>query len=320
MTVTDPLPWLLEAENPSARYLALTGLLGRPADDPEVLAARAAIPGWGPARAILDAQWPEGYWVAPGVGYSPKYKATVWQVIYLAALGVPRTEAVDRACAQVLDESRLPDGRFSAKKTGQGAIACLGGNLSRALVQSGCEDPRVAESVEALAEMVIRDGFRCRYNALQDGDGNWPHHMRDGLPCAWGAIKVLAAFAELPEEGRSPAVRDAIEAGVALLLSGNLATGEYATATEPSPLWLQFGFPLGYTSDLLEALEVLGTLGVELGSRLAPALDLVRDRRTGSGRWVLEHTPENTWAGFGAVGEENKWVTLRALRAMKQWE
>ena len=29
MTGTDPLPWLLEPENPSARYLTLTGLLDR---------------------------------------------------------------------------------------------------------------------------------------------------------------------------------------------------------------------------------------------------------------------------------------------------
>ena len=81
MSGADPLPWLLEPENPSARYLALTGLLDRPASDAEVTAARAEIANWGPVRAILDAQWPEGYWMRPGVGYSPKYRATVWQVI-----------------------------------------------------------------------------------------------------------------------------------------------------------------------------------------------------------------------------------------------
>ncbi len=289
------------------------------------MAAQAAIPGWGPARAILDAQWPGGYWVAPGVGYSPKYKATVWQVIYLAALGMPRTEAVDRACARVLEDSRLADGRFSAKKTAQGAIACLGGNLLRALMQLGCEDPRVAGSMEALAEMVLREGYRCRYNALQDSalapsGGNWPARMRDGLPCAWGAIKALGAFAELPEEQRSPAVRDAIEEGSELLLGGNLASGEYPTATGPSPLWHRFGFPLGYTSDLIEVLEVLGKLDVELGAQLAPALGVVRSKQAGSGRWILEHSPENAWASFGEVGEPNKWVTLRAIRALKQWE
>jgi hypothetical protein len=44
VTEADALPWLLEAANPSARYLALTDLLERPADDPEVVAARSAIP------------------------------------------------------------------------------------------------------------------------------------------------------------------------------------------------------------------------------------------------------------------------------------
>jgi hypothetical protein len=319
MTAPDPMPWLLESENPSARCLALTGLLDRPHDDAEVLAARAAIPGWSVARAILDAQWPEGYWIAPGVGYSPKYKSTVWQVIILAALGMPRTTAVERACDCVLSDSRLPDARFSAKKTEQGAIVCLGGNLLRALMQLECEDPRIAESVEALAESALRDGYRCRYNALQDESGAWPWHMRDGLPCAWGAIKALGAFAEVPEAQRSPAVRDAIGAGVELLLGGNLVGGEYPTATEPSPLWQQFGFPLGYTSDLLEALEVLGGLGVDLGAQLAPALHLVQSKRDASGRWVLEHTLDNTWARFGEIGKPNKWVTLRALRLLKLW-
>jgi hypothetical protein len=320
MMGTDPLPWLLEPENPSAKYMALTGLLDRPADDPEVLVARAAVPGWGAARAILDAQWPEGYWVAPGVGYSPKYKATVWQVIFLAALGAPRTEAVDRACARVLGDSRLPDGRFSAKKTAQGAIACLGGNLLRALMQLGFADPRVADGMEALAKTVLRDEYRCRYNAQRGREGAWPQRMRDGLPCAWGAIKALGAFANVPEEQRSPTVREAIGAGTMLLLDGNLAGGDYPTATEPSPLWQLFGFPLGYTSDLLEALEVLGRLGVELGPQLAPALEVVRRKRDESGRWRLEYTPGNTWAGFGKIGEANKWVTLRALKALKQWE
>jgi hypothetical protein len=316
----DPLPWLLEPENPSARYLALTSLLDRPCDDPEVVAARETIPGWGAARAILDAQWPGGYWMAPGVGYSPKYKATVWQVIILAALGAPLTPAVERACDRVLKDSRLPDGRFSAKKTEQGAIACLGGNLLRALMQLGFDDPRLAQSIEAHAGMVLRDGYCCRYNALRDENGEWPNRMRDGLPCAWGAIKTLGALAEVPEEKRSTAVREAIDAGVALLLEGNLAAGDYPTATGPSPLWQQFGFPLGYTSDLLEALEVLGKLGVDPGPQLAPALEMVRSKRNSAGRWSLEHTLDNTWARFGEMGQPNKWVTLRALGVLKLWE
>jgi hypothetical protein len=313
MTGADPIPWLLESQNPSARYLTLTGVLGRPMDEPEVLAAQSAIPGWGPARAILDAQWSEGYWMRPGIGYSPKYRATVWQVIWLAALGAPCTEALERACDYVLGHNRLPDGRFSAQKTAQGAVACLNGNLLRAMRQLGFEDPRLDESTEALAEMAIRDRFRCRFNARSPK----PARMRDGLPCAWGAIKALGAFAEIPRRERSAAVQSAIEEGLALLRSADLASGRYPAAMKPSPLWQMFGFPLGYTSDLLEALEVLGRLGTGNVPGLAAAVVIARGKQDSAGCWKLEYTPDNTWASFGQLGKPNKWVTLRALRALK---
>jgi hypothetical protein len=307
------LSWLLEPDNPSARFLALIHILDRPTGDPEAAAARTAIPGWGPAKAILDAQWPEGYWVGPGVGYSPRHKATIWQVIFLAALGTPRIEAIDRACAYVLDHSRLPDGRFSAYKTARGAVACLNGNLLQAFSQLGYEDPRLEKSLEALTEMILRDRFCCRFNAVSP----IPSRMADGLPCAWGAVKALGAFAEVTQPQRSPAMQKAIEIGIEFLLGGDLLHGIYATAIEPSPLWLRFGFPLGYTSDVLEAMHVLKRLGVEHDGQLALAAEIVRGKQDDAGRWRLEHTPENTWASFGQVGQPNKWVTLRALGALK---
>jgi hypothetical protein len=316
MTGADPIPWLLESQNPSARYLTLIGLLGRSPKDPEVLAAQAAIPGWGPARTILDAQWPQGYWVGPGTGYSPKYRATVWQLIWLTALGVPRTEALNRACTCILDHNRLPDGRFSARRTAQGAVACLNGNLLRAMRQLSVNDPRLEESTEALAGMAIRDGFRCRFNAPSP----LPARMRDGLPCAWGAIKVLAAFAVIPAESRSPAVQSAVKRGLDLLRSGDLADGGYPTATESSPLWKKLGFPLGYTSDLLEALEVLGQLGAERFPGIEAAVAIISSKGDDLGRWALEYTPQNMWTELGQLGAPNKWVTLRALRALNQWE
>jgi hypothetical protein len=316
VTKAEPLPWLLEPGNPSARYLALTGLLGRPANAPDVLAARAAIPNQGPARAILDAQWPEGYWIGPGIGYSPKHKATVWQVIFLAALGAPRSEAVDRACSYVLDHSRLAGGQFSARKSARGAIICLNGNLLRAMYQLDYQDPRLETCLEALAERILQDGFHCRFNA----GSPVPACMRDGLPCAWGAVKALAAFAEVPESRRSPSVQAAIESGITLLLAGDLVRGDYPTATEPSPLWEKLGFPLGYSSDLYEVLEVLGRLGVEATSRLMRAVDAALSKQDQDSRWPLEHTPGNTWADYGRVGRPNKWATIRALRALSRWE
>lgn len=315
------LDWLLEPDNPSARYLTLTGLLGRPPDDPEALAAREAIPGRGPAKAILDAQWPEGYWMHPGLGYSPRHKATVWQVIFLAQLGTPRTGAVERTCAYVLDHSRLPDSLFSApdaapRKSSRGAALCLSGSLLRALWQLDYPDPRLEESLEVLANTAIGDRFRCRCNP-----GLRPAHPRDGQPCAWGVVKVLGALAELPVERRSPAMQAALEAGVAFLLSGEGPVALLASPAGgnwPGEPWLRLSFPLGHNSDLVEVLELLDRSGLGSDPRLAPAVEAVRSRQAQDGRWRLEHTPDNTWASFGRVGQPNKWVTLRALRVVRE--
>ncbi len=230
-------------------------------------------------------------------------------------MGAPRTEAVDRACAYVLGHSRLPDGRFSAHKTAKGATPCLNGNLLRAILQLGYVDPRLDESLSALVETVNRDGFCCRFNS----PGRPAARMRDGLPCAWGATKALGAFAEVPPEFRGEAMASAIEAGLVLLLGGDLAGGDYATATRPSPLWQKLGFPLGYTSDLLEALDVVARLGVKRDPRFSTAVEAVRSKRDELGRWRLEYAPENTWAVFGQVGRPNKWVTLRALSTLRRY-
>jgi hypothetical protein len=313
VNAADPLPWLLEENNPSARYWALTSLRGLPGSDPEVRAARDAIPFVEPARGILNAQWPQGYWIGPGVGYSPKHKATIWQIIFLGALGAPRTEAIDRACDYVLQNSRLPDGRFSAYRSARGATLCLNGNLLKSMRQLGVWDPRLDESLEALAETIHRHGFRCRFNV----SGPPPPRMSDGMPCAWGSIKALGALATVQD--RSPRVQAAIARGIDFLFSADLARGDYPTATGISPQWHQFGFPLGYASDLLEALDVLGQLGCGADPRLAAAVQVVVGKRDHAGRWNLDNALENTWASFGRPGHPNKWVTVRALQALRHY-
>jgi hypothetical protein len=307
----NPLPWLLEEQNPSVRYFALRDLLHRPADDGELLAAQSAIMTSRPVTEILDAQYPQGYWIKPGQGYSPKYRATVWQLMFLADLGATANEAIDRACRFVLEHSFLPDeGLFSATKAGTGTIACLNGNLLRALHQLGYGDhPPVRTVCEALARMIVDDGFKCRANAS--------HRARKEtwLPCAWGAIKALRAFAQVPHRERSSTLNQAVDRGVDFLLSRDPAVADYPSGTgQISPLWFEFGFPLGYACDVLEAVDVLAQLGHGGNERLGRAIDLVAQKQDSASRWTLERTLPKTWTSFGKRNQPSKWVTLRALR------
>jgi hypothetical protein len=302
------LAWLLERENPSARYLTLTKVLGRALGDPDVAAARAAIPDANPARAILDAQFAgSGYWIKPDVGYSPKYRATVWQVIFLAQLGAPPIEAIRRACDYVLDHSRRLtdrrdnlDGRFVAGKAARTAVNCLNGNLLWALAALGHgDDPRTVEAREATARAILKRGFACHYN------GN--------LPCAWGAVKALRAFLELPSGERSTAVATAIKQGVELLLGVPLLKATYPTSSHTSDRWFKLGFPLAYRSDVLEAMTILAQSGHARHPHVQACVEWLLSKQDTSGRWALEQVPGKTWSSFGQVGQPNKWVTLRAL-------
>lgn len=323
----DIIDWLLEEENPSARYLTLRHLVGRPEDDRAVAAARSAIPGSPPARAIFDAQWPGGYWMHPDVGYSPRHKATAWQVIFLAALGAPRTPAVARACTYLLDHSRLPDGRFTAYAAdlaapgaAQGTFLCLNGSLVRALFDLDCVDPRHEESLEALAGLLLDRALRCEV-CIQDEVGGLEKQAT--APCGYGTVKALGALARVPPERRSPGVQAAIQRGIALLAAEDkgalLLAGTYRRPAGPDGGEQLFGFPPDERADLPEALVALAAAGALPSPAVEEALAIVRNKRQSGSTWLLDHTPENTWAAFGTLGRPNKWVTLRALHALSLW-
>jgi hypothetical protein len=304
------LGWLLEPGNPSARYLALRHLLGRPADDPQVGEARAAINDSPPVRAILGAQYPAGYWIKPDRGYSPRYKATIWQLIFLADLGATPTERIIRACEHVMTNAlRTDHNLFSAHVHSTGIWPCLNGDLLRAFLHLDLGDhPTVRAVIAALAERVLVDGWICVRNGRMSKEKNtWQ-------PCLWGCVKVLRGLAAIPKGQRTFAVRRAIERGADFLCAHDLAQDQAPALVDEPSHWLNFGFPVGYGSDLLEALLALVEVGVVPEEQ---TIQIVREKRDGAGRWRLEHALPSTWAGFGAEGAPSKWVTIHALRALR---
>ncbi len=327
----DPVAWLLEPETPAVRHLALRDLLGRPPDDAELLAAKAAAHRQGPIAAVLDAMQPEGYWEKPGPGYNPKYRSTVWAISLLGQLGAdaPEDERIGRACAYLLDQALTPHGQFSSKGAGapSGSVDCLQGNMCAALLDLGYDDSRLDAAFEWAARSVTGEGVaprsdreaELRYYSGKCGPG-FACGANNELPCAWGAAKIMLAFAKLPPDRRTPLIEQAIEQGVDFLLSFDPADAAYPSGwnEKPSRNWWKFGFPVFYITDLLQIVEALAELGYGSDPRLANALDLVRGKADASGRWPLEYAyTGKTWVDFGPKKQPNKWVTLRALRALK---
>ena len=262
-------------------------------------------------------------------GMAPKYRGTVWAIMLLAQLGarVECDERIARACAYLVEHALADSGQFGYNGSAAGTIDCLQGNLCGALLDLGYADERLDQAFEWMARSVTGEGVApkgdtttaIRYYAYKCGPG-FACSANNKLPCAWGAVKVMSAFAHLPENKRTPLVASAIQVGVDFLLGRDPAVADYPTrtGTKPSSDWWKFGYPVFYVTDLLQNVEALVGLGLGRDARLAHALDLIRSKQDAEGRWPLEYDyADKTWIRAGAKREANKWVTLRALRVLK---
>jgi hypothetical protein len=331
--VSKVLEWLLEedVDNPGVRYYALTDLLGYPAEHPDVVAARWAVMNSGSVPVILEAQEAEGYWEKPGEGYYPKYRGTVWSVIYLAQLGAdPAHPGVRAAGDYVLENSRAKTGVLSLTGTPSGNVHCLAGNLGAALLDLGFgQDQRLAQALELMARFVTGEGLapaeerKATLRYLKSGTcgPGFLCSANNRLPCAWGAVKVLRALNRVPEAERTPILQAASQTAVDLLFSVDPATADYPAgySDKPSRSWFRFGFPLFYVTDVLQTAEVLTEAEYGRDPRLAAIYDLILSKRDKAGRWKMEYSyMGKTWTDIEERGQPSKWVTLRAMRVLKR--
>jgi hypothetical protein len=323
----DPVDWLLEKDNPSVRYFALSRILDKPHDSSEVQAAKNEIMVTGVVSKILAKQADEGYWEAPEKFYTAKYKGTVWQLIILAELGADgQDERVKKACEFILENSQdRKSGGFSAwlsVRVGggrySGVLPCLTGNMVWSLIRLGfLGDPRVKRGIEWIA----------KYQRFDDGEAYppkiWPYEKATSCfgkhSCHMGVVKSLKALAEIPAEKRSAAVVDSIERGVEYILKHHIYKRSHNLSKVSKPGWLRFGFPLMYQTDVLEILGILTRLGCK-DERMQEAVDLVVSKQDEQGRWKLESTFNGRFqTSIEQKGDSSKWVTLNALQALKKF-
>jgi hypothetical protein len=324
-----PITWLLERENPGARYLAMRDLLDLSGDDNELLTAKQLAHREGPISILLNEMDEEGYWVKAGPGYNPKYRSTVWAIILLGQLGasVDMDKRIEQACQYLFEKSLTENGQFSISGTPSTTVDCLQGNLCAAMLDLGFNDPRLDNAFEWMARSVTGEGVApledkkasIRYYSGKCGP-NFLCGANNKLPCAWGAVKVMLAFGKLPLKKRTPLIENAIQKGIEFLLGIDPAEATYPTgwSEKPSGNWWKFGFPVFYVTDLLQNIEALVRLGYAGDPRLSNALDLIRTKQDTNGRWTLEYDyAGKTWVEFGEKKQPNKWVTTRAAWVLK---
>ena len=322
----DPTKWLLEKDNPSVRYFTLKEVMDKSESDVEVAEAKKEIMKIGTVPQIIDKMHVDGYWETPTSFYNAKYRGTVWQLLVLAEHGAdPTDERVKRACEFILENSQhLESGGFSmfrAERMGggreSGVIPCLTGNMVYSLIRLGyLVDKRVQAAINWIAN----------YQRFDDGEGNPKGRFYDRYvscfgkhSCHMGAAKALKALAEIPDSQRNPQVKATIESGADYFLRHHIYKKSHNLQEVSKPGWLKFGFPLMYQTDALEISGILAKLRYK-DNRMQEAVDLVVSKQTENGRWKLESTFNGRFqVDVEKKNQESKWVTFKALMALKRY-
>jgi hypothetical protein len=338
----DPTGWLLEEENSdptsvAVRYLTLRDITD--ASEKEVKIARTKAHKEGPIATILENMNPEGYWITPGLGYTPKFKSTVWSLISLGQLGASgeTDKRVKMACAYFLDHAWVKGGQFNQGKTTDMGL-CLQGNMLTALMDLVCTDKRLDTAYDYTARRLTGEELPQKVNAQglppgEDVEGPF-HYLKyitdpifgcrtnKGLACAWAGVSVMNAFSRLPAAQHTGVIDRAIKAGTAFFFRVNPATADFRDSKTGAPdeKWWQFKFPDFYAADILKMAEALVALGYGKDPRLANTLQMIRDKQQPDGTWLLDYvdTTRKMWVNYGRQGQPSKWVTLRAMRVLKQ--
>ncbi len=323
----NPIPWLLEDNNPSVRYFILIDILGKAQNNPEVRKTKEEIMKKGVVLKILAKRKEGGYWEDSQKFYTAKYKGTVWQIIILAELGADgKDDRIRKACEFILENSQDRESNgfsmwVSAKTGGgrsSGVIPCLTGNLVYSLIKLGyLKDKRVQSSIKWITTYQrFDDGIKSTpkdwsYEKLV---ACWGKHS-----CHMGVVKALKALAEIPVNQRNKVVKNTIEEGVEYLLKHHIYKRSHDLSRISKPGWLRLGFPLMYQTDVLEILGILTRLGYH-DKRMQEAINLLISKQDNQGRWKLDSTFNGRFQiNIEQKGKPSKWITLNAIKALKNF-
>ena len=305
----DPIPWLLEPENPSIRYSTLVDLLDRPVDDPEVRETRVSIPMCPPVAELLATQKRDGYWIKRDY-YLPRHRGTLWTLTVLGDLGLTADdERVRRGCEYMFTFQR-ENGSFSRRRrvSGQGMVwqehpgSCTHARIVRFLIQFGySDDSRVRQAIDWLI-------------ATQRDDGMWFCGSPERRGCIRATLDVLRVAVLDPPTAAHPGIARATIAVCDLLMAPRMSRYHVGPTWGT---WEILDYP-HFGIGIIPALDALARLGYTLEQpKVAAAVEYLLSRQLPGGAWPQDQSAYRPPFDGGPPGHPSKWLTLDALRVVK---
>lgn len=308
ISADNPLAvWLLQSQIPTIRYLTITRLLGKNHSDPTAQKEFQRIQKEGAVPAILARQIAPGQWPYVNHYYTPKYVSTHWSMLLLRELLVDPHNPRYQDGIEYMLSSTSSSIQESLPQVGPDLVCLWANILAYAVYGNRIGDDRLVAIIEVCAKSVRDTSCRCKHNL--------------NLPCSWGVVRALWAFAAIPETQRSQEIKDAVDHGINFLLEQfDLTQANYPSPENKiHPIWFKLSFPLFYQSDILMTLRVLGDLNQLHHPGAQAALDWLEGKRAKNRQW-RGSSPfrQRTWPELADQEEINRWVSFYAAWILNQ--
>ncbi len=243
-------------------------------------------------------------WMADSIGtYNPAWTSTTYTLLLLREMGLdPGSEQALRAVTLVRDNSKWDhDGQdyFDGE-----VEPCVNGMAIAIGAYFG-------ENVDGIVDRLLGE---------QLDDGGWNCEAEKGsIRSSFDTtISVLEGLLEYEKstEGSADVTAARHDAHEYLLQRGMFR--RESTGDVVDPAYTLFAHPTRWHYDVLRGLDYLRSAGVEPDERSTEAIDLVRGKQDGDGRWALENTHPGRmhFAMEEGDGKPSRWNTLRAMRVL----
>ncbi len=290
----DQVPWLLDPENPSSRYLTLRDIFLK---DPGTLAAeQARILDWEPIK-ILRGHWdPVSHWGRANAPYYGSAVGSFGTLVMLQQIGAPQFPEAQAGCEALLSTGRNESGVFTPGNNASAPWLCYTGIALQIMAHFGyADDPRTRATRNTLVHTILHTPEELTCPMIR---GN----CRDGI------VKCLNALLHPPARQRSYEEERAID-----ILCGNLIDYSYDFTGEDSE-WAHPGYPRYYDSDLLEMCHVLAHTKYRQDPRLMRLLEPLLALQDTEGKW--HKTRQTPALSVERIQQPSRWLTYEAIHTL----
>ncbi len=302
MLTHDPsIAWLLDSD-PSIRWQVMRDLTDASSEIVAAERSRVALEGWG--AQLLHQQRSDGQW---GDGIStPFWWSNMYTLVFLRDLGLDPESAPARRAIELVRSHITWGPEFGDSPFFEGEVEpCINGRIVALGAYFGVRSDRLIDRL--VSEQLVDGGWNCE---AERGS------VRSSFHTTICVLEGLLAFEQA--FGAASSITGARMRAQEYLLERRLLR-RLSTGSMIEPAWTQFAFPTLWHYDVLRALDYLRAAGVEPDARTEEAVTMLLARRQPDGRWLLDVRHRNTLHEdkAGAVGEPNRWMTLRAMRVLE---